>query len=103
MITKQGFKITESKGIHITFKNGVNVSIQFGYGNYCEHRNNIELRDTKPHNLYSRTAELLIWDSEGENITNHRHGYKRDADVCKGWLSPEEVLGWLNWAKEYKR
>lgn len=29
------FKITGSKGFHITFKNDVTVSVQFGWGNYC--------------------------------------------------------------------
>jgi hypothetical protein len=29
------FRITDTKGFHITFKNGVTVSVQFGWGNYC--------------------------------------------------------------------
>lgn len=31
-----GFSITDGKGFHIRFENGATVSVQFGYGNYCD-------------------------------------------------------------------
>jgi hypothetical protein len=33
------FKSTNNKGFQMTFENGWTISVQFGYGNYCSHRN----------------------------------------------------------------
>lgn len=32
------FAVTGGKGFHIQLSNGWNLSVQFGYGNYCENR-----------------------------------------------------------------
>jgi hypothetical protein len=30
------FKSTNNKGFQMTFENGWTISVQFGYGNYCD-------------------------------------------------------------------
>jgi hypothetical protein len=34
------FKSTENKGFQMTFENGWTISVQFGYGNYCDNTAN---------------------------------------------------------------
>lgn len=54
-------EITQSKGIHITFENGYQVSVQFGYGNYCENRNN---REIQGEDAKSKDAEIAIFKND---------------------------------------
>ena len=72
------FKITDGKGFHITFKNGVTVSVQFGYGNY--------------------DAEIAIWNKQGKWITRDIVGHD---DNVKAHVSPDELLSYLEKAKIY--
>jgi len=37
------FKITGSRGFHIIFPNGITLSTQFGYGNYCDNYDKKEI------------------------------------------------------------
>jgi len=39
------FKITDGKGFRITFDNDVTVSVQFGFGNFCNNQFNLEVFD----------------------------------------------------------
>lgn len=67
-----------AKGIHLTFSNGLNISIQFGWGNYCEHKNTTQ----PPHS--SEDAEICVWDKRNAMVM-----FKGDS--VKGYCSPEEV------------
>lgn len=80
----EGFKITQGKGFHIEFKNGWVVSVQFGFGNYCENRME---QDNKEDNkgMSCSNAEVWAW--------KEKQNYPKDP---KGWLSPEEVLKFIN-------
>ena len=40
---KEGFKISNGTGFHITFANGITVSVQFGYATYSGNKDNREL------------------------------------------------------------
>ncbi len=100
------FKVMGNCGFHIEFENGVTVSVQFGYGSYCNpvkdfHCSNIHLigteKDEKVHESY--TAEVAIWEKGGEWITKECPVFKT-SDEVKGWLSPKEVLETLNWASK---
>lgn len=96
-----GFKITGNKGFHITFSNGVTVSVQFGVGNYCQHHNNsFDLMGTKKDNYRweSLDAEIAIWLRNGNWITRE---FKDNGDNVLGWQSSEQVLEALNWAKNH--
>ena len=72
------FKITDKKGIHLTFKNGMTASVQFGYGNHCSNRFK-KVYDGE--DIESKSAAFLAWD-------------ENEKDVCeeKGWLSADEVV-----------
>lgn len=53
--------ITQSKGFHITFENGYQVSVQFGYGNYCENRMKREIFGK---DATSKDAEIAIFKND---------------------------------------
>lgn len=86
-----GFAITAGKGFHITFDNGYTVSVQWGWGNYCDLRNDHKARESIIRGVLqevteSRTAETAAWGPDGEFL---------DGDV-NGFQSPAEVLAFLN-------
>jgi hypothetical protein len=70
-------------GVQMTFANGNTISIQFGYGNYCEnrHRSKSECRD----------AEIAIWNDNDE-------WYNFGSDTVKGWCNMDEVAYWIHFA-----
>mgnify|MGYP001577526200 CR=1 FL=1 len=97
-----GFAITGSKGFHITFKNGVTVSVQFGGGSYCQNHDNLGLigKEHELKVLESVNAEVAIWGKGGAWITKEFCPNSND-DVL-GWQTPEQVLEALNWANQLK-
>ena len=95
------FKSTDRKGFHITFENGLTVSVQWGGGNYCENRYNADFSLTK--DMESKNAEVAVWSDEcflnANNFTSDE-----DADSCDcvvGWLTPEQVVDLLARVKNY--
>ena len=86
------FKITGNKGFHITFKNGITVSVQFGGANYCA--NDVSISDT-PENIQSPDAEVALWNKTGSWITKD---FKDEGDDVLGYQTAEDVLVALNWA-----
>ena len=62
-------KPTSNFGYHIKFTNGATVSVQYGYGNYCENRHDFlcdKDDDTSKFTGSSETAEIAAWDETGE-------------------------------------
>ena len=54
------------KGFHITFDNGLSLSVQYGRGNYCTHYSGPDF-DTPHADLGpTETVEIAVWD-EDEN------------------------------------
>ena len=95
-------KICDNRGFHITFDNGVTVSVQFGYSNYCSNRDldkSIETQGKPNTPQTSNTAEIAIWDSDDNWITQQ---FKDEGDTVLGWQTPEDILEAMNWAKNYK-
>lgn len=91
------FKITNGKGFHVIFKNGITVSVQFGKGNYCNNR----YKPDNPIEVACANAEIAMWHEDGSYIECDT-GYN-----YHGHLEPEEVLKYLVWAeaqpaKEFK-
>lgn len=91
-----GFHTCERKGFHVTFENGWTVSVQFGYGNYCDNydwKGNdpsdpmSRFKDAAPH---SRTAEVAAWPADGDMID------LGDGDTVGGRYSPAMVLALMN-------
>lgn len=73
-ISKRGYPVAKAKGFHLTCANGITVSVQFGYGNYCGNR---DVRDDdRPEHSYD--AEVAVWDRDGK------------------WLIPDDVAGYVS-------
>lgn len=111
------FKITHDSGFHITFDNGVTVSVQFGWGNYCsEYPNNKDMFDEKINLIQgwndplplngSPDAEIAIFydKGDGEWLTKKFAKYLRKeyGDDVMGFVKPDVVLKALNWASKLK-
>ena len=69
------FKITGGKGFHITFPNGLMLSTQFGYGNYCENEDNISLLTNRPEIVASDDVEIAVFDKDGLWVTDDVMGH----------------------------
>jgi hypothetical protein len=95
------FKITGGKGFHITFKNGVTVSVQFGGGNYCDYYDDEISREAfkKQGSEGSYEAEIAIFN-KGGFITQEFEG--KDNGGVMGWVDVDKVLEALNWANKYR-
>ena len=76
------FKITQSKGFHLSFENGYTVSVQFGRGNYSS---NYHLDSM----TQSDTAEFAAWGPDEDFLEIEGH------DV-HGYLTADEVLRLIN-------
>ena len=100
------FTSTDNKGVHISFGNGVVVSAQWGYGNYCQNRDDVRLNNARDRrSVKSDTCEIAIWvEPTGRWITKYcpvlfdqrrnNNGY----DVS-GWHTADDYLRVLKWAK----
>lgn len=55
------FKITGNRGFHITFPNGITLSTQFGWGNYC---NNYDKNELMGPNYLIGKLDLMCEDAE---------------------------------------
>jgi hypothetical protein len=73
-------------GFSLTFENGWEISVQWGPGTYSEYGP----RDPETEMLRSRTAEVAIFNSEGEYKTNVVAPEYASSDVA-GWLTVEQV------------
>lgn len=90
-------KSTKNKGFHMTFKNGITISVQFGYTNYCSRKSEYpfdsskleEQDEMRQHIIESETAEVAIWDKEGK-------WFKFETDTVKGWVDANTVAQWIN-------
>jgi len=94
---RPGFKITAGKGFHITFANGWTVSVQFGFGNYCDGRDlhripdDISAYDQEAGAKGDTTAEVAFWSPDGE--LQRLEGWN---DTVAGWQSPADVIALFN-------
>jgi len=87
------FRITGSKGFHITFENGYTVSVQFGPGNYCDNYNT-EISSVQAGERGSETAECAVWAKDGKMIEHPDFG----GGEVSNRSTPAQVLSLLNWA-----
>lgn len=89
-----------NRGFHMTFENGITVSVQWGKGNYCERRNKRGhiTDDLKEPITTSPDAEIAIWDADNNWLD---FGAPTGGDV-KGWVKPQEVAEWIYLASNAK-
>lgn len=90
------FKSINNKGFSMKFDNGWTISVQFGYGNYCDNNNH-------PKGFYfskdqevteCSNAEIAIWDANDE-------WYNFGSDTVKGWCSVNEVGEWIEKVRNF--
>lgn len=88
------FQSTMNKGFHMTFANGNTISVQFGYGNYCNNRNADFNTLLNKEDVKSETAEIAIWDKSG--IWTTKDYFPDQCDDVVGYLSADQVLELMN-------
>ena len=87
------FATCQNKGFHITFANGVTISVQFGPGNYCA-RKDAESDSTSGQSYWeSDTAEVAILLPGGEFYRISEY------DDVIGWQTAEDVAKWIEVAR----
>jgi len=83
------FKITSGRGFQMTFENGWTVSVQFGYGNYCENKmRDIIGKESTVGEYKCNDAEFAAWDKDG-------NWYDFGSDEVKGWCTTNEVASFI--------
>ena len=91
------FVSTMRKGFHMTFENGLTVSVQWGAGNYCDNHFPDDMDFSCSKDAQSDTAEVAVM--HGRKFLNaNRFLPEEDSDWCDdviGWLTPEQVVGLL--------
>lgn len=100
-----GFKNTRGTGFHITFDNGITVSVQFGAGTYSDHHDAFidvswQEGNKKAKEEGSSRAEVGIFrEDNGEWLTTK---FKDSGEDVLGYQTPKQVLEALIWAEQYK-
>lgn len=94
------FEITQGKGFRMTFANGYGISVQWGYGNYCESRdkeidwNKFKEEQARLGKEGSATAEIAVLNPSGVLCGEDLGIF--DGDNVEGWCTPERVLEVMN-------
>lgn len=95
------FSITRNRGFQMTFANGITISVQWGFANYCD---NYDLRTQSiqtPDNEWleygvkpSKTAEVAAWNTQGNWYDWDARPLPQSTDV-HGYKTPDEVLAYM--------
>ena len=99
--TQSQFGCTHNRGFHMTFNNGITISVQFGRGNYCERRDGsydaYNKSDANTPIVVSKNAEIAIWHKDSDTwFTFDSRDWN---DQVKGWVSVQEVAEWISYIK----
>ncbi|MFA5444744.1 MAG: hypothetical protein WC262_07195 [Bacteroidales bacterium] len=95
-----GFKITGKGGFHITFENGVTVSVQFHPGMHADNYDEILTSNEDRRYWASKTAEVMAWDANHETITKALTN-DEDDDPVADYQTPDQVLAIFNRARNF--
>lgn len=102
-------KITNGKGIHFIFDNGVTASIQFGPGNYGSNYNmpflvggkiNILDKLEKEGEFSATTVEVAAWRGNREEWLTDKF-IDCGKDTVAGYITPDKVVDFLRAARDY--
>lgn len=96
----EGFKVTGKGGFHITFGNGVTVSVQFHPGTHTDNYDEIITSNEDRRYWASKTAEVMAWDANHETITKDLTD-DEDDDPVADYQTPDQVLVIFNRARNY--
>ena len=94
------FTTNNNKGFHLTFENGWTISVQFGPGNYCDHRSRPDTDPCITAEWYdAQPSKVRIWESttaEVEAWNKDDVWYNFGDDEVKGYMTANEVLELMN-------
>jgi len=95
-------EIIEGHNFHITFTNGVTVSLTIGGGSYSDNHDAIHLigHERELKRLSSSNAEIAAWKRGGQWITRELRPDAKE-DVL-GWQTPDQVLEFMNKAAAWR-
>lgn len=95
----KNIRITQGKGLQMTFANGWTVSVQFGAENYCDNYHAPSPINSNYQNncgeMGSDTAEIAAWNSAGV-------WYDFGHNAVKGYVTPNEVAEFITMIAERK-
>ena len=98
------FVSTMRKGFHIAFENGLEASVQWGAGNYCDNHFPKDMDFTFSKDAESNTAEVAVF--RGNSFMNVNDFLPEECnnfdDMVAGYLTPEQVVDFLMNVKNYK-
>lgn len=94
----KGFQIWNNHGFSMKFDNGVTISVQFSYGNYC--KNKISDVVEKSIGIDCNDAEIAII-KDSKFITNEFPGWDNGDPTVMGWCSADMVADAIEFAKNY--
>lgn len=97
---RKTFRTCNNKGFHITFPNGVTLSTQFGWGNYCENYDSKMPDYTKPiPDTLSDDCEIMIWYGDSDNTITSE--WSKNDDTVQGRLSIDQWLSAFDFARNW--
>lgn len=100
---RKGFVSTMRKGFHMTFENGLTVSVQWGTGNYCDNYFPADGDCSFSKDAESNTAEIAVFGKDWEFInpqTFFPYEISTDGEVA-GYLDPSQVVDLLANVRDY--
>lgn len=96
------FVSTMRKGFQITFENGYTASVQWGAGNYCDNHFPDDMDFSCSKDAKSATAEVaVIFGGRIIDANDFVPDELKSCDTIIGWLTPEQVVDFLNTVKDY--
>ena len=99
----KGFLSTMRKGFHMTFENGLSVSVQWGAGNYCDNHFPKDMDFSFSKDAESSTAEVAIFDKAMNFMDTYQFvddSASTDGEVI-GYLTPSQVVDILVKVRDY--
>ena len=97
------FVSTMRSGFQITFDNGLTAAVQWGAGNYCDNHFPKDCDFSCSKDASSTTAEVAV--IRGREFLDAGDFIPEDCSsdgTLAGWLTPEQVLYFLNKVKEWR-
>jgi len=96
------FSVNQNKGFALSLPNGWTVSVQFGGGNYCEHRGSrydvSYFNGRGGSDWKSKTAEIAAFPTGNPEADWYSFGREEEGQqtYVEGWQTVEDVLGFID-------
>lgn len=110
-MNEKAFRITMGKGFQITFPNGITISTQFGFGNYCENLTDNTaisyggevLSENYSGDVNCNDCEIAVFSKDGDWITKDAligSGVNVEPyDDVEGYVKIDNWLKIFNWCQ----